>query len=144
MIKRKLSTEVKENLSEYFDTIKRITFVVCTILACVLSVSATDNAPFLTLEDGAKIFFDNSAELTCDNAVYGGEISGDQKGCAAPTYDPTILSNVSLPTGGTGVLQYIWISTTDDPSLPNPSWTPIPGSTGTSYDPGPISVKTYF
>lgn len=80
----------------------------------------------------------------CDNVVTGGEIQANESGCPAPTWDPSPITSVSLPTGGTGALEYVWIFTTDDPTWPLAQWTPIPNSNGPNYDPGPISVTTHF
>ncbi len=80
----------------------------------------------------------------CDNATFGGLIQGDEFGCPNPTWDPSPITNVALPTGGTGTLQYLWIFTTNDPSTPLAQWTPIPNSNSPNYDPGPISVTTYY
>jgi hypothetical protein len=86
----------------------------------------------------------NSACSACDNVVIGGLVQSDEFGCPSPTWDPSPITNVALPTGGTGTLQYLWIYTTGDPTSPLSQWTPIPGSNAPDYDPGPISVTTYF
>jgi len=44
-----------------------------------------------------------------------------------------------VPTGGNGVYAYTWQSSTDDII-----YTDIPGATGQNYNPGPISVTTYY
>jgi SdrD B-like domain/SprB repeat/Secretion system C-terminal sorting domain len=80
----------------------------------------------------------------CDNVTSGGAIAGNEFGCPSPTWDPSIITNVTLPSGGSGNLEYIWMSTTGDPTLPLSQWSPIPGSNGPTYDPGPISITTYY
>ena len=79
----------------------------------------------------------------CDNVTEGGEIGYDQTLCA-PGDDPAPIVNVSLPSGGSGDLEYIWISTTNDPSMVTTVWDIIVGSTSESYDPGPLTETTYF
>ncbi len=81
---------------------------------------------------------------SCDNVINGGIIEADEFGCPSPTWNPSPITNVQLPAGGTGNLEYIWIFTTDDPTLPSAFWNPIPGSNGANYDPGPISITTYY
>ena len=80
----------------------------------------------------------------CDNVTDGGQIIGDEVGCNDPIFDPSTITNVILPSGGTGELEYIWVSTTDDPNAPFVVWNPIPGSTSAEYDPEPITQTTYF
>lgn len=80
----------------------------------------------------------------CDNVTDGGIIQGDETGCPNPTWDPGIIANLALPTGGSGTLQYLWIFTTGDPSLPVSMWNPIPNSNSPSYDPGPITATTHY
>ncbi len=82
--------------------------------------------------------------LNCDNVQNGGLVVGDEFGCPSPEWDPSPILNVELPTGGSGALEFLWIYTTDDPNDPFSQWTPIPNSNAPDYDPGPISVTTYF
>ena len=86
----------------------------------------------------------NPTELMCENVTSGGEIAEKEFGCPNPTWDPSLIYSVTLPTGGSGDLEYIWIYTADDPTSPGAFWNPIPGATGPEYDPGPISVTTYY
>ncbi len=83
-------------------------------------------------------------QVNCENVINGGIIAADEFGCPNPTWDPSIITNVELPEGGTGTLEYIWIYTTDDPTLPSSFWNHFPGSNSPDYDPGPISVTTYY
>ncbi|HFA48003.1 MAG TPA: hypothetical protein ENJ95_03180 [Bacteroidetes bacterium] len=80
----------------------------------------------------------------CDNVINGGIIEADEFGCPNPDWDPSIITSVEMPIGGTGTLEFIWISTTDDPTLPSSFWDPIIGSTSAEYDPGPITETTWF
>lgn len=86
-----------------------------------------------------------SAVAQCDNVTQGGSITGDETGCADPSYDPAIIVSVQPATGGSGgAVQYIWMQTTDDPTQGNSVWLPIPGTNSPDYDPGPISQTTYY
>ncbi|MEY3052132.1 MAG: hypothetical protein RLY31_1917 [Bacteroidota bacterium] len=80
----------------------------------------------------------------CDNATAGGLIQGNETGCPSPVWDPSAILNVALPTGGSGTLEYLWVSTSDGPNLPVSLWTPIPNSNASSYDPGPITETTWY
>jgi len=80
----------------------------------------------------------------CDNLTDGGTISGDEAGCNSPTFDPSTITSTAPATGGTGDIQYMWMSTTGDPNSPFNTWQIIPGATGESYDPDPISQTTYY
>ena len=93
------------------------------------------------------IFHNNQGEikcLTCDNVINGGGITGDETGCGIPFWDPGLISNVTLPTGGSGALEYMWMYTTDDPSKPIIQWSAIPNSNTPELDPTPISQTTYY
>lgn len=88
--------------------------------------------------------FFTSPCLACDNVLTGGKIQGNESGCPAPVWDPSAITSVSLPAGGSGNLEYVWMATTDEPTSPLAQWMPLPNSNGPSYDPGPVSVTTYY
>jgi hypothetical protein len=92
----------------------------------------------------SKTIYSNPAVTTCDNATTGGQIDGDEVGCPNPVFDPSLITNVVLPSGGSGNLEYIWIYTTIDPLQPVSLWIPIPGSNASEYDPGPITQTTWY
>ncbi len=83
----------------------------------------------------------------CENVENGGEIGYDQEICATP-YDPQEIVSLSLPTGGTGAIEYLWLQSTTSCEPPtdteDPHWEIIDGTDGPSYDPGPIEVPTCF
>ncbi|MEO1259009.1 MAG: GEVED domain-containing protein [Bacteroidota bacterium] len=82
----------------------------------------------------------------CDNVSNGGQIGEDETLCPANN-DPAAISNLALPTGGSGVLEYLWMENTSHglPPTQNMSgWTVISGATGDSYDPAPISQTTWY
>lgn len=79
----------------------------------------------------------------CENITDAGEIGFDQTLCG-PGNDPATLVSIEDASGGTGVLEYMWMfSTTFGPFGPT-DWQPIPGTNSPSYNPGPIFETTYF
>ncbi len=76
----------------------------------------------------------------CDNVTNGGQISGAQSVCGS--YDPTVISSTSTPSGGSGALEYIWLRSTS--GCPNSVNQAIPGATGATYNPGYISQTTWY
>ncbi|MCB0692909.1 MAG: hypothetical protein H6568_01850 [Lewinellaceae bacterium] len=97
-----------------------------------------------TLARSAMLNFLHPNLLTCDNVTDGGTISGDEVGCADPLFDPGLIVNVILPSGGSGDLEYVWMYTTVDPNLPITAWLPVPNSNSPSLDPEPISETTWY
>ena len=125
-----------KGLMSFFSTL----FLLFATCAQVLANTGPNGS---TLSLGEIILVENTV-LSCDNVVNGGLIQGDEFGCPNPTWDPSPITNVALPFGGTGTLQYLWIFTTGDPNMPISQWTPIPNSNSPDYDPGPISVTTHY
>ncbi|NRB50471.1 MAG: hypothetical protein HRU41_22575, partial [Saprospiraceae bacterium] len=74
----------------------------------------------------------------CDNVVDPGSIGYDQEFCE-PNSDPDEIVSLTPAGGGSGELEYIWLI-----KIGNGDWETIPGSTGASYDPGPLSQPTFF
>ncbi len=103
----------------------------------ILSFSYSKENDFIYLNDGTKI-------TMCDNVTSGGLIQGSETGCPDPEFDPAIITNVTLPSGGTGDLEYLWIYTTGDPNAPVTTWLPLPNSNTPDYDPAPITVETHY
>ena len=91
-----------------------------------------------------NLSFDAGIHPECDNVLNGGAIIETQTICAGDT--PDVLVNDILPTGGSGALEYIWLTnTTGSPfSNTNPEWTIIPGAVNETYAPGPIFGNTFF
>ena len=79
----------------------------------------------------------------CDNFVTGGEICCDQVLCG-PGNDPDPLTETVAPQGGSGAIQYLWMSSNQNVPFTAGTFTAIPGATSQNYDPGPISETTYF
>ncbi|RMG84235.1 MAG: T9SS C-terminal target domain-containing protein [Bacteroidetes bacterium] len=120
-----------------------------TLKRCLLSIVFPVFWGVIYAETPARIYFSDNGEpasicLTCDNVTDGGEIAGDESDCPNPVFDPAPITNVTLPSGGTGNLEYIWIFTTANPGAPASQWTPILGSNSPDYDPDPINVTTYY
>lgn len=82
--------------------------------------------------------------LSCDNVTNGGAIGGDEFGCPNPVYDPGLIYNLLLPSGGTGAIEYVWMFTNENPYFGNANWSPLPNSNSPDYNPGPITITTYF
>ncbi|MFT4535734.1 MAG: hypothetical protein ACI9P5_003104 [Saprospiraceae bacterium] len=80
--------------------------------------------------------------VDCDNVTDGGTIAEDQLYCGT-SYDVQNLTNAFSPSGGTGTLEYIWLTTTDN-SLPVSSWDLINGANSSTYNPGVITEDTYY
>lgn len=79
----------------------------------------------------------------CDNIDDAGQIGVDQFLCG-PGNDPDPLVNIVSPSGGSGAIEYLWMSSTEPGPFNIQTWTVIPGATGDSYDPGPVYETTYF
>ena len=97
---------------------------------------------FISLLSFSCFAFNATAEI-CDNLTDGGEIAYDQTVCN-PGDAPEQFENITLPSGGSGEVEYIWIYTTDDPNNQTANWITIPGSTSEYYQAGPVFVNTWF
>jgi hypothetical protein len=91
----------------------------------------------------ANLGVDAGFRFACANVLEPGTIGYNQYLCG-PGNDPDPFVDVTSPVGGFGELEYQWLSTTGDPSVPIDFWTPVPESNSPSYDPGPIDTTTYF
>ncbi|MEA5459529.1 SdrD B-like domain-containing protein [Arcicella sp. LKC2W] len=81
----------------------------------------------------------------CDNVTNGGQIGGNQRNCGA--FDPAAFTNVTLPSGGTGTLEYLWLKSTTASTYTDANaseWIPIVGSNSATLDLNNISQTTYF
>jgi len=76
----------------------------------------------------------------CNNVTSGGQISGAQSNCGG--YDPSVITSAAAPSGGSGAIEYLWLSSTS--GCPNLLSQAIPGANGATYDPGQISQTTWF
>ena len=76
----------------------------------------------------------------CNNVTNGGQISGAQSNCGG--YNPSVISSSSAPSGGSGAIEYLWLSSTS--GCPNNISQAIPGANGATYNPGYISQTTWY
>ncbi|MCC6727074.1 MAG: T9SS type A sorting domain-containing protein, partial [Saprospiraceae bacterium] len=92
-----------------------------------------------------NLTFDAGVFKECDNVTDGGLIGYNESLCGIGA-DPAEIVSLSLPTGGYGVLEYLWMKSTvpvyNGPGDPN--WGPIPNSNNASYNPPPINQTTYY
>lgn len=79
----------------------------------------------------------NVIKVTINLALTAGTVGSNQVFCVSG--DPLALTEVTAATGGEGTYTYQWQSSTD-----NVTFTNIPGATARTYDPGTISVTTYY
>ena len=75
----------------------------------------------------------------CDNITNGGQIGADQTGCIG--YDPNPFISVTLPTGGSGNIEYLWLFKN---ASTNNQFVEIPNSNSPTYDSGPLTQTTTF
>jgi len=78
----------------------------------------------------------------CDNITNGGLIEADEDPEACGPYNAAVITNVELPSGGSGDIEYIWLSSTE--SCPTELTDMIPGANSQDYDPGVLRETTYF
>ncbi len=122
------STPFVNQLSSMFSLNLKATFFLVGLLVFIGNGSLTAETSY----------------TTCDDVTDGGTIAGDETGCNDPVFDPSLIVSTSPATGGSGALEYLWMSTTDDPNGVSAIWNIIPGSSGESFDPGPITQTTYY
>ena len=83
--------------------------------------------------------------VCCDNVTNGGQIGSNQQSCGA--FDPAPFTNVQLPTGGTGTLEYVWLKSTTATTFTTENvseWVPIAGTNSPTLDVNNISVTTAY
>jgi len=81
----------------------------------------------------------------CRNILLGGSIRRDETLCG-PSGNPMLITNFTLPTGGMGQIEYLWLQSdiTMEYYPGSPLWTAIPNSNAPDYDPGVITKTTYY
>lgn len=77
----------------------------------------------------------------CENTTEGGTIGYDATLCDGAN-DPALLVSITEASGGTGELEYLWLSATT--SCPDNLTQAIPGATEATYNPGPLTTTTWF
>ncbi|MCB9185745.1 MAG: SprB repeat-containing protein [Flavobacteriales bacterium] len=79
----------------------------------------------------------------CCNVNNGGQIAGGQENCGP--FDPAPITSASLPTGGLGDLEFVWLWNTQNvPNNGNSGWVEIPNSNSATYDPGMLTETRCF
>ena len=80
----------------------------------------------------------------CCDVLAAGKIGNGQDNCGP--FDPAAITSSTLPSGGLGTVEYRWLQgPLNVPNTPgNLNWTVIPGATAATYDPGSITVTTYY
>jgi len=76
----------------------------------------------------------------CNNVTNGGQINGAESNCGG--YDPGVIGSTSFPSGGSGAIEYLWLSSTS--GCPTSLTQAISGATGATYNPGSISQTTWY
>ena len=81
----------------------------------------------------------------CQNILTGGAVEADESICG-PEGDPSIITNVAFPSGGVGVIEYLWLKSdiTSEYYPGHPDWMEIPNSNSPDYDPGVITKTTHY
>ncbi len=76
----------------------------------------------------------------CQPLTDGGSIGNNESDCGP--YTPMAIDNLTSPTGGSGTIEYLWLSSTSD--CPSSVGQQIPGEAGASLTLGSISQTTYI
>ncbi len=98
--------------------------------------------PFVvTAGQGNNLCIDAGINILCENVMNAGLVCCDQTICEGET--PALLYEIMPPAMGSGTLQYLWMQLMQIGAAP-PTWVAVPGGTGPSYQPGPLSETTYF
>ena len=110
-------------------------------------VSEPNNNPLnIRINDGMRrgdLNFNLSGEplQPCSNVDNGGEIAGPNPVCFEFN-NPGLITSVSLPSGGSGDLEYLWLSSTS--GCPTDLSQAINGANNFTFNPGPISQTTWY
>ena len=114
----------------------KTTSVISFLSPGTYSVTVTDN-------NGCKtICSANLPNSTCDALVDAGRISGDEDFCPGGTLSP-ILETVQ-PSGGSGVLEYLWMYSTNTSVFDANTWIIIAGETGPNLINVPALTRTAY
>lgn len=81
----------------------------------------------------------NGTPCSCDNVNDPGTIGYNESICG-DSLDPAEITNLSLPTGGTGSIQYQWFESNDS----GLTSTLVSGANNQSYDPGTITQSKWY
>ena len=99
--------------------------------------------PFtITAGQGDDYSFDAGIRRECINIEDGGTIGEDQTICRGSTPD-AICVTVS-PSGGSGDIEYLWMTTDTEGAFDPDTWTAIEGANGMCYQPGELFSTRYY
>ncbi len=86
-----------------------------------------------------EVYSNPITKMVAINFVSAGTITGAESFCGS--YDPGIITNLALPTGGIdGYIGYQWERSIDGGN----TWVVIPGAIGIDYNPGNITQTTQY
>ena len=98
--------------------------------------------PFTVVGSGNNMSIDLGLFGSCLNHTDGGVIGSTQDVCGGFDVDP--FESIEDPSGGTGITEYLWMSTTTPGPFSADTWTPISDSDLAAYASNPLSQTTYF
>ncbi len=78
--------------------------------------------------------------VTCSEDTNGGTIGGEETNCGS--YTPSPISSSSLPSGGQGEIEYVWLASTV--GCPTGIGEQLPGAQGASLPVDYITQTTYY
>jgi len=80
----------------------------------------------------------SDAYAQCSNVTNAGSIGNVQSGCSP--FDPAAITSVSLPSGGSGTLQYVWLQSFDGGN----NFSVISGASSSTYNPPALTQDRWF
>ncbi|MFK8037976.1 MAG: T9SS type A sorting domain-containing protein [Crocinitomicaceae bacterium] len=92
----------------------------------------------LSLTENTDETYNVSPPINCNALIMPGTVTGNQSNCGS--FDPTVISNVTLATSAEGPVQYLWMYRNATTGY---VWTST-GGMGASYDPGNITETTEY
>ncbi len=83
---------------------------------------------------------DAGHHIACHNVLHPGIIAADQTICSGQT--PALIYEVQAPTGGSGNIEYQWMTLEVTPN--GTQWVAIPNTNSPVYQPGALTQTAYF
>lgn len=80
----------------------------------------------------------------CEPFTQAGVIATTTNYLCGAGNDPGPIINQVSPTGGNGIIEYMWMRSTERGPIEDGYWEMIPDSNVPTYDPGPLYETTYF
>lgn len=141
LLEKALTNGIMRNQTLLYTFVSKTTLLFTILFFIGNNIGAFDNGPTLLFDKAGNSY---SVQLECDNLTSGGLINGSETGQGAPNFDPALITNVLLPSGGSGEIQYLWVYTNDDPTMSFTQWLPISNTNSSEFDPPLISQTTHF